>query len=441
MNQPNDLEHAWISVQKKLDHVFPERQIHLRTNGRVLFVRFTQSVQIALTLCVFALGSWTTFTSINFVMHDKILAAKDNKIASSRHAFRNLLSEVSAYQKKFKAITIDLEENHGLMLGLVEQNASLQQSLKSMHAELKNTETERVKVTDARQKLKSRLGSLEDNMRELANKNFSMKDNLKTVELDLQSALAARNQALFTGNKMRGNLRDLEVRLHDLQKTEEEAVSRLSEHTNKNIRSMERVIKLSGLKVKSLLRTIKPRGRGFGGPFIEAKLDNLPASRLKNHLVSLDSRLGRAASLQFILSRLPLASPMKSFYVNSRYGKRRDPVNKRWAMHYGLDLDGPIKSKVYAPAPGVVKFVGWKGKYGRLIVLDHGAGLKTRYGHLRKTLVKKGQKINFREKIGLLGNSGRSTGAHLHYEVVYKNKHRDPMKFIRAGRYVLQHQK
>ncbi|MGY8990678.1 MAG: M23 family metallopeptidase, partial [Rhodospirillales bacterium] len=71
----------------------------------------------------------------------------------------------------------------------------------------------------------------------------------------------------------------------------------------------------------------------------------------------------------------------------------------------------------------------------------HGAGLKTRYGHLRKIFVKKGQKIKFREKIGLLGNSGRSTGAHLHYEVVYKNKLRDPMKFIRAGRYVLQQQK
>ena len=441
MNQQNGFEQAKFSIQQKLDNLFPERQIHLRTNGRVSFISFTKRVQILLTLVVFALGSWTTFASINFVLHEKILAAKDNQIASSRHAFKSLLSEVYAYQKKFKAITIDLEENHGIMLGLVEQNASLQQSLKSMHAELKNTETERVKVTDASQKLKSRLGSLEDNMRELANKNFSLKDNLKTVELDLHSALASRNQALFTGNKMRRNLRDLEVRLHDLQKTEEEAVQRLSEHTNKNIRSMERVIKLSGLKVKSLLRTVTPRKRGLGGPFIEAKLDNLPASRLKNHLVSLDSRLGRAASLQFILTRLPLASPMKSFYLNSRYGKRRDPLNKRWAMHYGIDLDGPVKSKVYAPAPGIVKFVGWKGKYGRLIVLDHGAGLKTRYGHLRKTLVKKGQKVKFRQKIGLLGNSGRSTGAHLHYEIVYKNKPRDPMKFIRAGRYVLQQQK
>ncbi|HIJ46214.1 MAG TPA: M23 family metallopeptidase, partial [Rhodospirillaceae bacterium] len=67
-----------------------------------------------------------------------------------------------------------------------------------------------------------------------------------------------------------------------------------------------------------------------------------------------------------------------------------------------------------------------------------GAGLKTRYGHLQKTLVKKGQKLKFREKIGLLGNTGRSTGAHLHYEVVFKGKARNPMKFIKAGRYVFQ---
>ncbi|MEL0105791.1 MAG: peptidoglycan DD-metalloendopeptidase family protein [Rhodospirillaceae bacterium] len=441
MNQPNGFEKIRFSVQSTLDKLFPERQIHLRTNGRVSFIRFTRNIQVALTIIFFGLGAWTTFTSINFIMHDKLLAAKDNQIATSRLAYKSLLSEVSEYQKKFKAITRDLEENHGLMLGLVEQNASLQQSLKSMQAELKNTETERVKVTDARQKLKSQLGSLEEEMRNLTSKNFNLKDNLKTVELDLQSALAARNQALFTGNKMRRKLRDLETRLHDLQKTEEEAVERLSEHTVKNINSMERVIKLSGLKVDKLIRNLSPKKRGMGGPFIEAKLDNLPASRLKKNLVNLDSHLERAAHLRYILTRLPLASPMKSFYINSHFGKRRDPITKRWAMHYGIDLDGPIKSSVYAPAPGIVKFSGWKGKYGRLIVIDHGAGIKTRYGHLRKTLVKKGQKVKFRQKIGLLGNSGRSTGAHLHYEIVYNNKPRDPMKFIRAGRYVLQQQK
>ena len=89
-------------------------------------------------------------------------------------------------------------------------------------------------------------------------------------------------------------------------------------------------------------------------------------------------------------------------------------------------------------APGVVTFSGWKGNYGRLVEVDHGAGIKTRYGHLAKSLVKKGQKVGFRDKIGLVGNSGRSTGAHLHYEVLFKNRPRNPTHFIKAGKYVFQ---
>ncbi|MFQ5765541.1 MAG: M23 family metallopeptidase, partial [Rhodospirillales bacterium] len=103
-----------------------------------------------------------------------------------------------------------------------------------------------------------------------------------------------------------------------------------------------------------------------------------------------------------------------------------------------IDLGGPFKSSVYATAPGVVTYAGWKGKYGKLVEIDHGAGLKTRYGHLHKFFVKKGQKVNFHKKIGLLGSTGRSTGAHLHYEVVFKGRAKNPMKFIRAGKYVFQ---
>jgi len=86
----------------------------------------------------------------------------------------------------------------------------------------------------------------------------------------------------------------------------------------------------------------------------------------------------------------------------------------------------------------VVSYAGWNGKYGKLIEINHGAGLKTRYGHLHKILVKKGQKIKFRQRIGLLGSTGRSTGAHLHYEVVFRGKAKNPMKFIKAGQNVFQ---
>ncbi len=86
----------------------------------------------------------------------------------------------------------------------------------------------------------------------------------------------------------------------------------------------------------------------------------------------------------------------------------------------------------------MVTSVGWKGKYGKVIEIDHGAGLKTRYGHLHKILVEKGRHLKFRDKIGLLGSTGRSTGAHVHYEILFKGKAKNPMKFIKAGRHVFQ---
>jgi murein DD-endopeptidase MepM/ murein hydrolase activator NlpD len=138
------------------------------------------------------------------------------------------------------------------------------------------------------------------------------------------------------------------------------------------------------------------------------------------------------------MSRIPFAAPLSSYRITSRFGKRRDPKNKKWSAHYGLDMASSRKSNVYAPSMGVVKFAGWKGNYGRLIVIDHGAGIKTRYGHLDRFFVKKGQKVKLRQKIGLLGNSGRTTGAHLHYEVVFNGKSKNPSNFIKAGQNVFQ---
>jgi murein DD-endopeptidase MepM/ murein hydrolase activator NlpD len=85
-----------------------------------------------------------------------------------------------------------------------------------------------------------------------------------------------------------------------------------------------------------------------------------------------------------------------------------------------------------------VTHAGWKKNYGKLIEINHGGGLKTRFGHLQKIVVKKGQKVEFRGKIALLGNTGRSTGAHLHYEILFRGRPVDPMKFIKAGRYVFK---
>lgn len=426
------------AVRRLIARLFPERQIVVRADARVSYIRLSRNLQLFVCGALFAVIGWGAFTSVSFVVHDKVIAAKDEQIRGARVAYKGLLTEVAEYQRKFLGITRDLEENHGLMLGLIEQNAALQKNLTATERRLRQTATERDKVISAREHLRKELAEAERSLASLNTRNSALKENLDGTQGDLQTALSERNQALTEGNKMRRNIRDLEGRLSELQQSQEETVKNLTERAVHAIDSMERVVQLTGIEPDALLAADDSLPKGQGGPFISAGADNLPAGKLKNDLGNLETHLTRWQSLQSAMQRLPLAAPLTQYTITSAYGKRRDPFNKRWSAHYGVDFGGVLKTTVFATAAGTVTFAGYKGKYGRLVEIEHGAGVKTRYGHLYKAMVKKGDKVSFGQPVGLLGNSGRSTGAHLHYEVAFQGKPKDPMKFIKAGGHVFQ---
>ena len=425
-------------ILEVLCSLFPDRQIMLRSEGRVSFVTLSRQFQLCAAAAILSFVGWSAFTSITYIFYDKFLESKDNQVANARLAYRSLLSQVASYQQKFTHLTDDLESNHTMMLGLVKKNASLQQNLKTVSAKLKHTELERESVLAIRQSLSEKLSDSEDTVRSLNSQNFELKDNLETLEADLQIALGERNEAMFNGTRMRRQIKELDSRLVELEKSEQDAVEKLTERTVVLNDSMERVVELAGLNPKKMLQINPVIPKGQGGPFIAAKPDGKPASKLKASLSDLERHLLQSEGLQDIMRRLPLAPPLTSYRVTSPFGKRRDPINKKWSAHYGVDMGSPYKAAVYVAAPGIVKYAGWKGKFGKLIEIDHGSGLKTRFGHLHKILVKKGQKVNFRDKVGLLGSSGRSTGPHLHYEIVFNGRHYNPTKFFKAGRYVFQ---
>jgi murein DD-endopeptidase MepM/ murein hydrolase activator NlpD len=148
----------------------------------------------------------------------------------------------------------------------------------------------------------------------------------------------------------------------------------------------------------------------------------------------ISGNIHRLAALQRIARTLPLASPLDQFYVTSPHGKRRDPFTKAWAYHVGLDLGAPRNSKVLATAPGRVIVAGPSGPYGKMIEIDHGLGILTRYGHLDSIDVAVGDEVEFRQDLGVVGNTGRSTSRHLHYEIQIDDRAFDPAKFLNAGR-------
>jgi len=137
----------------------------------------------------------------------------------------------------------------------------------------------------------------------------------------------------------------------------------------------------------------------------------------------------------FMLYGVPNGLPIQSTRINDRFGLRYHPILKKSTMHYGIDFKAAVGTAVYATADGVVEFAGYNegSGYGHMVRLTHNLGFKTYYAHLQKVLVSPKQFVHKGQKIGLSGNSGRSTGPHLHYEVRHLYTALDPEPFMKWG--------
>jgi murein DD-endopeptidase MepM/ murein hydrolase activator NlpD len=127
---------------------------------------------------------------------------------------------------------------------------------------------------------------------------------------------------------------------------------------------------------------------------------------------------------------IPTMMPVEAPYNASGFGKRIDPFTGQWAMHEGIDFLADAGSNVVAAAGGVVQFAGFHPQYGFMIDIDHGNDLVTRYAHLSKLLVKEGDMVLRGRKMALSGNTGRSTGPHVHFEVRFRGSAQNPAKFL-----------
>ena len=147
------------------------------------------------------------------------------------------------------------------------------------------------------------------------------------------------------------------------------------------------------------------------------------------------ARLDELALHQIAASNTPFSSPVAAAVrYTSGFGYRRDPINGGQRLHKGADWAGAYGTPILSTADGTVISAGWSSGYGRLIKIRHSNGFETRYAHLAKIRVSAGQKVSRGEHIGDMGNSGRSTGTHLHYEVRRNGEAVNPMTYIKAAR-------
>lgn len=184
---------------------------------------------------------------------------------------------------------------------------------------------------------------------------------------------------------------------------------------------------------------------GIGGPDLSAGSSNAVAESLEDSLEQLSlSSSDREKQLQvldhLLLSNtlhekiLPQGRPVKQGWVSSGYGIRTNPFSGQIEFHKGIDFAAKSGDKVIAVADGIVTSSAYQSGYGNLIEIDHGDGYSTRYGHNNKILVHPGEVVTRGEAIALMGSTGRSTGPHVHFEVMQNGKQINPDEFIRAAR-------
>lgn len=232
----------------------------------------------------------------------------------------------------------------------------------------------------------------------------------------------------------------LESRVRELKSENEEIVQAIRERTRGKIGDLEAIIGRTGLSLSKLQQADKKAEKtqssnpaakeapsaAQGGPYMP--MDAI-AGIVEREKVLFDN-IERLMLLERIVNALPLGSPMRGAEAKSGFGQRLDPFTGRLAFHSGMDLAGRNQARVYSSAPGKVVSAGRDGAYGLAVDVDHGLGLLTRYGHLSSVSVKAGDSVKRGQLIGQQGNTGRSTGPHLHYEVRYFGKPLNPRNFI-----------
>ena len=425
--------------------ILVERELIIRSDGRIRYLSLSRIAQVFIATLVVATLGWTGFASLSYVQLTGQVVDKDRRIALSNRVNATLRADMDETRRGFLQIARTLETNHGHLVSLVGRNRTLNGNLVSLQRKLSDAEVSRHATQTRSQGLRHQLSSLERRVQETVSRNLALANDLQSAESELNAALAGHSKERERGDVLANRVHKLSGRLDTVQSSQSTLLKRLTRAASGDIDRVSELIAKTGLTVEDLLterdrpavEKIAAAALGRGGPFLPVERAAAPI-RFVRGLDAFNAQMDRWHDVQLLLRRLPLVSPVARFRITSPFGNRRDPINGHRAYHSGLDLAAPINGKVRATAPGRVVRAGWRGRYGRLVEIDHGMGIRTRYGHLAKILVKPGERITFRHPVGLLGNSGRSTGPHLHYEVVVDGKPVDPKKFLRAGKHVFE---
>lgn len=437
-----------IRTHAFMERMFPERRLFLKSETDTRFIRLKPETQALVYLGLTLFVAWSIVATA-IVLMDSI----------GSNSFRDQARrDQILFQERLNAMSRERDSRAAEALAAQERfNAALAQ-VSAMQSELLASETRRNELSKG-------IGVIQATLRDTMKQREAARAELaalkqETAEAGTQVAAAApaplvfmaealedtaaeRDRILADAQSALSQRDEMELELKLLEEKNDEIFRQLEDAVAVSVAPLDEMFKSAGLSPERMINQIRRGYSGQGGPLTpltfstrgeEPSADEIRANRLLTQMDLLN--MYRIAA-----EKVPFANPVHdAVRFTSGFGYRRDPKNGGRRMHNGSDFAGPYGTPIYATADGVVSHAGWLSGFGRLVKIQHDFGIETYYAHSARIHVKVGQRVSRGDHIADMGNTGRVTGTHLHYEVRVNGTPVNPMIYIKAANNVFKKQ-
>lgn len=385
--------------------LFSEKEVIVRHGAQTKVFKISVKAQWLLFLILLILGMWTAYSYQMYSVSDRIISYQEKKLGETRSAYVDLMSDFVAVHNNISSMMDTLSNDS-------------EPAANDVQDYLRRAEV------------------IEEKIRQIT----SGEDWIDNEDLDkksaLREALLHRDMALEEKKLLEEKVKQLEAAIAALTAFEMDVLDKVENISSKEMDKVKNSISIVNNELKKRGRYFNPLANSKkdskGGIYVPDKLSAIAAPELVSKAQRTYDVLADSSYYSEVLKKIPLGKPVWTYWLTSHFGKRSDPINAKSSVHKGVDLASNKGNMVKTMAEGKVIKAGVMSGYGKVIEIDHGNGFKTKYAHLNAMYVNLGDKVSQGQAIGEVGSTGRSTGPHLHYEVLYEGVNVDPMVFIKA---------
>lgn len=398
--------HIQTSIKQPIYHgekasFFSPKEIIFRSNGRARVLRISSKMQVFLLALSIAIAGWSFYSYHFYTRSGSIITRKDMELDMAKNAYVNLIADFMA-----------LHENVDNILNKQQPN------------------------TQEIEDYKKKATVFEDKIKNITNSVDLVTEGTLDQKKNISEVLLQRDVVVSERDELKKQMAQMEDKLREINNAQLDVFEKLRVISSKEVDKLRSIFSDINVPLKKhglYFNPLANKKESKGGLYIPAK-SVIEDERIINKISQIYKNVDDLEYYREIVKHIPLGKPVWSYWVTSHYGTRNDPFKGSKATHKGVDLASRTGNKIEIKAPGKVVRAEWANGYGNLVMVDHGNGFETKYAHLHKIYVKKGQIVKHNEVIGEVGSTGRSTGPHLHYEVLYHGVSVNPMPFIQAKR-------